>query len=451
MRAIITISLEKERGSFLVIRRAMSNSYRIQATTSIFTPLKQDMIQLLIFFFAITCIQCKNSDSTFEEVSLNSAGNSTDFYDTTIVTGDEQLDLYLPLIKNKTVSLLVNQSYIGNKTHLVDTLISVGVRIKTIFAPEHGFRGDADDGATIKDSKDVKTGIAIISLYGSKKKPTAEDLKETEVLIFDIQDVGARFYTFLSSLHYIMEACAENNIELIVLDRPNPNGHYVDGPVLKKEFSSFVGMHPIPIVHGMTFGELAQMINNEGWLQNGEKCKLTVIPCKNYTHKSFYKIDTPPSPNLRNMESIYLYPSLCLFEGTNVSVGRGTDHPFQMIGSPYTPLFSFAFTPKSTFGSSSPPFKDQVCLGYNLTTLTAEELISQKFTLQYLLNMYNAFTDKSKFFLSSNYFNKLAGTDELRKQMEAGLTEEEIRLSWQDDLASFKKMRKKYLLYPDFE
>ncbi|MBK8681866.1 MAG: DUF1343 domain-containing protein [Bacteroidetes bacterium] len=450
IRAIITINREKDLGSLRIILRAMNNSNRIQTTTTIFTTLT--CIMYTFIFCIIACLNygCKNSNSA-TEANLVFAEKEIAFFDTDIITGADQTELYLPLLIDKKIAVVVNQTSMINNTHLVDSLIKRSIQVQKIFAPEHGFRGDHDDGASVQNGKDVSTGIPIISLYGTNKKPTAEQLKNIDYVIFDIQDVGTRFYTFLSTMHYVMEACAENNIPLLVLDRPNPNGFYVDGPVLKKEFNSFVGMHPIPVVHGMTFGELAQMINAEAWLANGVHCDLKIISCKNYDHTSLYKLPINPSPNLRSMESIYLYPSLCFFEGTNVSVGRGTANPFQIFGSPYYPATDFSFIPESSFGSSSPPFKGEHCNGFDLTKNSNTALIQQKLSLQYLLQMYAGFTNKEKFFLTSGYFNKLAGTDELRIQIEAGLTEEEIRLSWQNDLVAFKQMRKKYLLYPDFE
>ncbi len=405
-----------------------------------------------LILFLLTCLYpgCKNSDYTPEAVHPDGKPEDS-IYNSDVITGAMQTDAYLPLLSGKRIALVVNQTSMIDNTHLVDSLVHRGVRIEKIFAPEHGFRGNYDDGAAVKNSIDPATGIAIISLYGNNKKPTAEQLKDIDMVVFDIQDVGVRFYTFLSTMHYAMEACAENDIPLLLLDRPNPNGFYVDGPVLKSAFRSFVGMHPIPVVHGMTLGELAQMINAEGWLTNGVHCDLQIIPCKNYDHHTKYQLPVNPSPNLRSMESIYLYPSLCFFEGTAVSVGRGTDHPFQVIGSPWYPATGFAFIPQSSFGSASPPFQGERCNGFDLTGMTAAMLIQQKFTLSYLLNMYSGFTDKEKFFLPGGFFNKLAGTDELRLQLEAGLTEEEIRISWQDDLTAFRKMRKQYVLYPDFE
>ena len=360
-------------------------------------------------------------------------------------TGAEQLDLYLPKLAGKRVGMIVNQtSTIGN-THLVDTLLARGVKVTTIFAPEHGFRGEADAGAYVKDAKDTKTGLPIISLYGANKKPKAEQIKDLDVLLFDIQDVGTRYYTYISTMHYAMEAAAENNKEVLILDRPNPNGHYVDGPVLEKEHTSFVGMHPIPIVHGLTVGELANMINGEKWLEGQRQAKITVIPVANYTHKMPYSLPIKPSPNLPNDQAIKLYTSICFFEGTNVSVGRGTPTPFQVIGSPYYTKKEFSFKPVSTPGATNPPHKDVVCYGKDLTNVKVED----KVDLSYLLDMYQNSTNKDKFF--NNFFEKLAGTSKLREQVIAGKTEAEIRATWEPALSNYKKLRKQYLMYPDFE
>ncbi|RAU82020.1 exo-beta-N-acetylmuramidase NamZ family protein [Pontibacter arcticus] len=358
-------------------------------------------------------------------------------------TGAEQLERYLPLLKNKRVGLVVNQTSVVGKSHLVDTLVSHGVKVVTIFAPEHGFRGEADAGAYVKDAKDIKTGLPIISLYGKNKKPSAAQVKDIDVLLFDIQDVGTRFYTYISTMHYVMEAAAENNKAVLILDRPNPNGHYVDGPVLEPEHKSFVGMHPIPIVHGLTVGELAQMINGEKWLEGQRQANITVIPVVGYTHATAYTLPVKPSPNLPNAQAIALYPSLCFFEGTNVSVGRGTEMPFQVIGSPYYKNKSFSFTPESMPGAAEPPYKNQVCYGLDLT----QPSDAQPFTLTYLLDFYKNSTDQAKFF--NTFFEKLAGTTALRQQIIAGKTEAEIRASWEPALAVYKKLRKQYLLYPD--
>jgi uncharacterized protein YbbC (DUF1343 family) len=358
-------------------------------------------------------------------------------------TGAEQLELYLPQLKGKRVGLIVNQTSIVGQTHLVDTLLSRGVKVATIFAPEHGFRGEADAGAHVKDAKDIRTGLPIISLYGKNKKPSAEQVKDLDVLLFDIQDVGTRFYTYISTMHYVMEAAAENNKPVLVLDRPNPNGHYVDGPVLEMEQQSFVGMHPIPIVHGLTVGELAEMINGEKWLKGKQEADLTVVPVANYTHNTAYILPVKPSPNLPNQQAIILYPSLCLFEGTNVSVGRGTPTPFQVIGSPYYIYKDFSFTPTSTAGATDPLHKGQTCYGMDLTDPSK----AQPFTLTYLLEMYQNSTQKDKFF--NNFFPKLAGNTTLREQIIAGKTEAEIRASWEPALSDYRNLRKQYLLYPE--
>lgn len=365
-----------------------------------------------------------------------------------IICGAERMQEYLPLLQNRNVALLVNQTSMVGETHLVDTLLAQDVRIKKIFAPEHGFRGSADAGEHVRDSVDAKTKIKIISLYGDKKKPSNDDLKNVDVMIFDVQDVGARFYTFISTLHYLMEACADNNIELIVLDRPNPNGWYIDGPVLKKEFQSFVGVDPIPVVHGLTIAEYAQMVNGENWLPDGKQCKLKIISCLNYDHSMRYSLPVKPSPNLPNAGAVYLYPSICFFEGTDISVGRGTDAPFQMIGSPNITVRNFSFHPESRPGAKSPPHVDQICFGYDLRWIGND---APGINLSYLLDTYKAINDTSKYFLPNGFFDKLAGTDELRKQIIAGKSEAEIKASWKPDLEIYKAKRKKYLLYKDLQ
>jgi uncharacterized protein YbbC (DUF1343 family) len=316
------------------------------------------------------------------------------------------------------------------------------IDLKKIFAPEHGFRGTADAGELIKDGKDTKTGLPIISLYGDNKKPKVEQLAGIDVLVFDLQDVGARFYTYISSLHYIMEACAENNIELIVLDRPNPNGNIVDGPLLEKEFTSFVGMHPIPTLHGMTIGEYAKMINGEKWLKNGIQCNLKIVSCLNYSRDMSYSLPVKPSPNLPNDQAINLYASICLFEGTNVSSGRGTEKQFQIYGSPYLPKSGFSFTPVPNFGAKDPMHKNLLCYGEDLSALPKVTQLE----LKWLIKSYNTTSDKSKFF--NSFFTKLAGTKKLQQQIETGVSEKDIRKSWEKDLNDFKLMRKKYLIYP---
>ncbi len=367
-----------------------------------------------------------------------------------IITGAEQTAAYLSLIKNKKVSLVVNQTSTIGKKHLVDSLLSLKINIHSIFAPEHGFRGDHSAGEHIQNTIDTKTGLHVISLYGAHKKPTVDDLKETDIVIFDIQDVGARFYTYISTLHYVMEACAEQNKELIIFDRPNPNGHYVDGPVLDMKFQSFVGMHPVPVVHGMTIGEYAQMINGEKWLKDGIQCNLKIITMKSYTHDSLYKLPVRPSPNLPNMESVYLYPSLCFFEGTSYSLGRGTDKPFQCVGKPGLTTGDYRFTPKSIPGiADHPPHEGKQCRGFLLDKFAMNYIQgSGKLYLFWLIDLYKNDPDKEKFF--TEFFDKLAGNDQLRKDIIAGLSAGEIRGHWIKDLNHFKTIRTKYLLYPDF-
>ena len=357
--------------------------------------------------------------------------------------GAAQFGAYLPILKNKKVGLVVNQTSTVRSQHLVDTLLSLGIQITKIFAPEHGFRGDAHDGATIYDNIDQSTGLPIISIYGKQKKPSPEQLKDLDILIFDIQDVGARFYTFISTLHYVMEAAAENNKKVIVLDRPNPNGDYVDGPVLKPAFKSFVGMHPLPIVHGLTIGELAKMINGEGWLAGGQRCDLEIIKIKNYSHAIPWALKIPPSPNLPNDRAVRWYPSLCLFEATVVSIGRGTYAPFQQLGAPQINS-DFSFTPKSIKGMSVyPKHLDTVCYGEDLT---ATESIP-KFNLSLLIKYYHLIDMGPDFFNRKKTFNQLAGNDQLMQQIISGMSEEAIQVSWAEDLADYRSLRKKYLLY----
>jgi uncharacterized protein YbbC (DUF1343 family) len=365
-----------------------------------------------------------------------------------IVCGAQRIDEVRALLANKRVALLVNQTSLAGSAHLIDALSAYKIDIKKIFAPEHGFRGEAGAGDHVANGVDAKTGIAIISMYGDKKKPSKEDLKDVDVVVFDIQDVGARFYTFISSLHYLMEACAENDKELLVLDRPNPNGWYVDGPLLKKEFQSFVGVDPIPVVHGLTVGEYAQMVNGEGWLKDSLHCKLKVVTCLNYEHAMRYSLPVRPSPNLPNDVAIYNYPSLCFFEGTDVSVGRGTDYPFQVFGSPLITEHKFSFRPESKPEAKNPPHANQDCFGFDLRRT---DMTKGGINLSYLLKAYAAFGDTSKFFLPNLFFDKLAGTDELRKQIIAGKSESEIKTIWKTVLENYKRMRKKYLLYKDFE
>ena len=359
-----------------------------------------------------------------------------------IKTGADNYEMYLPQLKGKKIGVVTNQTGIlSNKTHLVDFLSEQKIIIQTIFAPEHGFRGTADAGEHVIDGKDPKTGLSIISLYGDNKKPKPAQLNGIDMMLFDLQDVGARFYTYISSLHYVMEACAENGIPLIILDRPNPNGNIVDGPLLEKEFTSFVGMHPIPLLHGMTIGEYAKMINGEKWLKNGVFCELKVIPCTNYNRKMAYSLPVKPSPNLPNDQSINLYASLCFFEGTNVSVGRGTEKQFQIYGSPFLTKTNFSFTPKPNFGAKDPLYNGKECFGEDLTTYPKLKQLE----LKWLIKAYQNTEDKSKFF--NAFFTKLAGTKKLQQQIENGTSESKIRMSWQKNLNAFKNMRTKYLIY----
>lgn len=366
-----------------------------------------------------------------------------------IVPGAERTELYMHLLKGRKIGLVVNQTSLIRNVHLVDSLLRSGIDIKVIFSPEHGFRGTADAGEKISDSKDGQTGLTIVSLYGNKRKPRPEDLRNVDMLVFDIQDVGVRFYTYISTLHYVMEAAAENDIPLIVLDRPNPNGHYIDGPVLEPAFRSFVGMHPVPVVYGMTIGEYALMINGEKWLNGAVRCRLDVISCKDYMHDSMYDLPVKPSPNLPNLRSILLYPSLCLFEGTTLSVGRGTDRQFQILGHPEIKS-DFSFTPSPNEGAKDPVWNGTKCYGTDFTGIPVEPLFqTKKLDLKYLIRYYRELTSKGdKYFLDNLFFDKLAGTDKLRKQIIEGLKEEQIRASWQQDIEKFKKIRQKYLLYP---
>lgn len=364
-----------------------------------------------------------------------------------VITGAERMEEYLEELKNKKVALLTNQTGVvrnseGKLVHLLDTLLSHKIDIVKVFSPEHGFRGNVEAGGVVKNSIDSKTGLPIISLYGKNKKPTKEQMQDFQILIFDLQDVGCRFYTYISTLHYVMEACAENNCKLIVLDRPNPND-YIDGPVLEPKFKSFVGMHTVPVLHAMTIGEYAQMINGEGWLKDSIKCDLQVIKLLNWHHnmEKAYQLLVSPSPNLQTPKAIALYPSLCFFEGTKISVGRGTQTPFEIIGSPEYPDTTFSFTPIAIKGvSDNPPYKNTKCYGMKDLQEKNKEL-----DLFFLKKMYKSIEKKENFF--TLFFDKLAGTDKLRKQIENGMSEEEIKKTWQKDIEKFKKIRLKYLLY----
>ncbi len=360
-----------------------------------------------------------------------------------IITGAKHLNSYLPMLKGKNIAVVANQTSLVDGIHLVDTLLARSVTLTKVFAPEHGFRGNADAGSSIDDAVDVKTGLPILSLYGATKKPTQAFLEGVDVVVFDIQDVGARFYTYISTLHYVMEACAENAIPLLVLDRPNPNAHYVDGPILDSAYQSFVGMHPVPIVHGMTLAEYAQMINGEFWLKDSLQCELMYQSMQNYHHQKPYKLPVKPSPNLPNSQSVALYPSLCLFEGTDVSIGRGTLQQFQVIGSPKLDTCSYVFTPISREGAKYPKHENTVCCGWNLSGFEPEDGIY----LGHLIESYHQYSSKGRVFFTS-FFDKLAGSNQLRIQIEAGWTSNQIKETWEEGLDAFKKKRAAYLIYP---
>ncbi len=368
--------------------------------------------------------------------------------DEAILTGADQTEKYLPLLKGKRVGLVINPTAEIDGVNLADTLKSAGVNIKAIFGPEHGFRGDADAGEKVGNYIDKKSGIPVISLYGAKHAPSKEDLKDLDIIIFDIQDVGARFYTYTITLANVMQACADNKVPILILDRPNPNGALIDGPILDPAFKSGVGMHKIPISHGLTIGEFAKMVNGEKWLKNNAQCEIEIIELANYHHGKEYNLPVKPSPNLPNMLSVYLYPSTCLFEGTVVSQGRGTTYPFQVLGHPlYKGIYSFSFKPVSIKGmSKNPPLENEVCYGLDFRKMPIQEIRNQKqIDLKLLLDLYNDFPEKDKFF--TPFFNKLAGTDQLMKQVKEGKSEAEIRKSWEAGLTKYKQTRKKYLLY----
>lgn len=367
-----------------------------------------------------------------------------------LVVGADRPGAYLASLYGKNVGLVVNHSsLVRDSSHLVDFLLKNDIEVKKIFSPEHGFRGEASAGAKVADGKDPKSGLPVISLYGNHKKPTAEDLGGLDILVFDIQDVGARFYTYISTMSYVMEAAAEQKIKLIILDRPNPHGYYIDGPVLNIKHKSFVGMHPVPMIHGMTVGEYAQMVNGEGWLRGSIRCDLEVVSCLNYDHRTSFTLPVKPSPNLPNRLAVNLYPSLCLFEGTPVSVGRGTEFPFQLIGAPWFSEYNFEFTPIDRPGAKNPPYENQACKGFLLQDF-ADSYIDGlgEVYLFWLVESYKMAPNKNEFF--KPFFTLLAGTTELQKQIESGMSVEDIRASWQKDLSAFQQIRRRYLLYEDF-
>ncbi len=404
----------------------------------------QSKITLLLVIFVMCSCNGKEDRSTINK-------NVTIKKEVSIVVGANQTENYLSILKDKKVAIVANQTSVIFKSdstyvHLVDTLLARNILISKVFAPEHGFRGKADAGEHVSDGVDKQTGLPITSLYGKNRKPSPEMMQDIDIVIYDIQDVGVRFYTYIGTLHYVMEACAEANIPLLILDRPNPNAHYIDGPILEMEYKSFVGMHPVPIVHGMTIGEYAKMINGEGWLENKSHCDLTIIPVKNYTHQIPYSLPIKPSPNLPNDQSIDLYASLCFFEGTNVSIGRGTSEQFQIIGSPNYKVadFDYQFTPKPNDGAKHPKHQDEICYGYDLSEIEPQN----KVNLKWLIEFYNTHQQESpekQFY--NQFFIKLAGTKKIQQQIGIGLTEAEIRETWKEGLDAYKTIRNNYLLY----
>ncbi|MCQ2959140.1 MAG: DUF1343 domain-containing protein [Bacteroidales bacterium] len=394
------------------------------------------LVCLISLFFCAFCLKTNTKEKEEKNVE--------DMELASVKVGAERMPVYLPFLQGKNVAVVGNQTSMVVNTHLVDTLLKSGISVKKIFTPEHGFRGVEDAGAAVNDGIDKVTGLPLISLYGKHKKPTVEDLQGIDVVVFDIQDVGVRFYTYISTMHYVMEACAENNVSFWVLDRPNPT-EFIDGPVLKQEYSSFVGMHPVPIAHGMTIAEYAQMVNGEKWLKNGVQCDLHVVTCDGYEHGTYYAIPIPPSPNLPNMTAICCYPTLCLFEGTRISVGRGTEFPFQVYGHPQFKEKDFSFVPESRKGASNPLYKGETCYGKNLR---GGGFDCGRLNISVWLDAYKNYGGSEPFF--NSFFTKLAGTTELQKAIESGLSEEEIRKSWEDDLNAFRQIRQKYLLYTDF-
>ena len=439
---------------FLVSRRAMKIS---KDKIFVFYLQRYTKVSCLFLFFAILLTSCgrKSADYTHIIGDVQVEKDSIEKVEQKealkpqikpIQTGIERFSMYLDSLSGKRIAVVANQTSVVKNSHLVDTLIAMKINVVKVFSPEHGFRGDADAGERVNSSVDLKTGIPIVSLYGNNKKPTTSQLEDVDVIVFDIQDVGVRFYTFISTLHYVMEACAENNKLLVVLDRPNPNAHYVDGPVLETRYKSFVGMHPVPIVYGMTIGEYAKMINGEGWLDNKVKCNLLVIPLKNYTHKTRYSLPIAPSPNLKTDVAIALYPSLCIFEATTVSVGRGTDHPFEYFGHPRFPKLDYEFTPQPKVGAKNPMHKDKLCNGFDLSK--SQNKRTYELNLNYLIQARDLLGDSAVFIDQNLFFNRLAGTASLKEQLYKGWSEKEIKETWKPGIANFMDIRKKYLIYP---
>ncbi|EIM76778.1 hypothetical protein A3SI_08696 [Nitritalea halalkaliphila LW7] len=409
--------------------------------------MKPPQITLLFLFFSLISLQCRADHTSSSKHLGPKPEKSAGALALDILAGADQPERYLPLMEGKRLGLIVNQSSLlqqdGTSTHLVDFLLAEGQQIQKIFVPEHGFRGNADAGERIGNETDPATGLPLLSLYGDQKKPQQQTLADVDLLVFDLQDVGVRFYTYISTLHYVMEAAAEAGKPVLILDRPNPNGDYVAGPLLKKGFESFVGIHPIPVVHGLTVGELAHMINGEAWLKGGLQAEINVVPVANWNHQTPYELPVRPSPNLPNYQSIRLYPSLCFFEGTDVSVGRGTPFPFQVYGYPKKDFGPFSFTPQPTEGAKNPPHKGKECFGQDLRA--AENHAAAGFTLEFVLDAYQKSGKGAAFF--TPFFDKLAGTDALRKGILAGMSAEELEESWAEELNTYKKMREKYLLY----
>ncbi len=388
-------------------------------------------------------------DNEFE-VHIN--GSCTHVWPCTPIVGAARTEMYFPALQGKRIGFAGNHTSLINGVHVVDSMISAGLNIDRVFSPEHGFRGQAAAGERVESGIDKQTGLHVISLYGQNRRPTPEQIRGLDIIVFDIQDVGVRFYTYISTMALIMQEAARAGIPVMILDRPNPLGFYVDGPILEQQHASFVGMHPVPVVHGMTIGEYALMLNGEGWVGGNLRCELTVIPVLGYTHSCRYDLPVAPSPNLPDMRSVYLYPSICFFEGTDISLGRGTPNPFQVFGHPALDpsLFPYRFTPRSVSAAPNPPQLNILCHGRDLSGIPLEELRTwNRIRLDYLLEAYTHFPDKSRFFI--NFFELLAGTTALRHQILAGVSQEKIRETWQKDLDSFRKIRSKYLLYPDFE
>ena len=421
------------------------------------------MIKFNICLFTLLLISC--SAGSQNDTDVNTTENEPVIEDSVIVAekmycnddvrvGAEITEAYFPMMEGMKIAVVGNQSSMVGETHLVDTLLGAGLDVVRVFSPEHGFRGTADAGEKVNSEIDEKTGLAIFSLYGTNRKPSASQLSGIDVVIFDIQDVGVRFYTYISTLHNVMEACAEQGVKLMILDRPNPNGHYVDGPVLKEDFSSFVGMHPVPVVHGMTVGEYAQMINGEKWLAGGIECPMRIIPCEGWDHAKYYELPIAPSPNLPDMASVYLYPSLCFFEGTTVSIGRGTDTPFQLIGHPDYKIdslgLSFSFVPQPNGGSKHPKLEGETCFGTDLSALDLSEFRTKgELDLSYLFDFYQNLDHGKSFFLPNNFIDLLAGSSDLRKGIMDGVTLDEMRAKWDVEITAFKEMRQAYLIYEE--